>query len=231
MSHIYVPSRGPEDWQRLLAEPEKHWRDGYSAKMLAECWEAAGGFPETVRQAFEVSGIEAFEGIEPLLILPEYQTPLPGGSRPSQTDVFVLAKARGGLIAIAVEGKVEEPFGPTVDEWLARASKGKRKRLDFICETLGLDAGGVGPIRYQLLHRTASAVIEAKRFTASHAVMLVHSFSPSRTWFEDYAAFVNAMGGRAAASVVFHLPSHDNITLGCGWVSEEPTSREDEAPQ
>jgi hypothetical protein len=33
-------------------------------------------------------------------------------------------------------------------------------------------------IRYQLLHRAASVVIEAERFNASYAVLPVHSFSP-----------------------------------------------------
>jgi hypothetical protein len=36
-----VPTRGPADWQAWLADPEKHWKDGRSAKMLAEAWEGA----------------------------------------------------------------------------------------------------------------------------------------------------------------------------------------------
>jgi len=48
MSHIYVPSQGPEDWQRLLAKPEMHWRDGYSAKVFVECGEVAKGFPKAM---------------------------------------------------------------------------------------------------------------------------------------------------------------------------------------
>ena len=39
-----VPTRGPADWQAYLADPEKHWKDGRSAKMLAETWE--GGLPD-----------------------------------------------------------------------------------------------------------------------------------------------------------------------------------------
>ena len=38
LSKIYIPSTKPEDWQSLLAHPEKHWRKGYSAKALAYCW-------------------------------------------------------------------------------------------------------------------------------------------------------------------------------------------------
>lgn len=220
MATVYVPSQGPEDWQRRLAEPQKHWRDGYSAKMLAECWEAAHGLPAAVQQAFEKSGFEVFAEIEPLLILPEYKTHLPGGKTASQTDVFVLANAGGGLVAIAVEGKVEEPFGPTVAEWNAEPTPGKTKRLRFLCEILGLPVDGVGPLRYQLLHRTASAILEARRFTARHAVMLVHSFSRRRTWFDDYAAFMAALGGQAVEGSVTRIPRDGDIALYSGWVSD-----------
>jgi hypothetical protein len=46
-------------------------------------------------------------GLEPLLIVPEYRIPLPGGKRASQTDVLVLARGATGLVTIAVEGKVD----------------------------------------------------------------------------------------------------------------------------
>jgi len=35
MSRVFVSSRGRDDWRRLLADPDKHWADGYSAKSLA----------------------------------------------------------------------------------------------------------------------------------------------------------------------------------------------------
>src|ERR1700733_9198136 len=41
MSRIYVPSRGSDDWRWLLASPGLHWRQDYSAKALADSWEAA----------------------------------------------------------------------------------------------------------------------------------------------------------------------------------------------
>jgi hypothetical protein len=47
MTKIYLPSFGPTDWQRLLADPVKHWRVGYSAMALANCWEAAQGLPSS----------------------------------------------------------------------------------------------------------------------------------------------------------------------------------------
>jgi hypothetical protein len=55
-------------------------------------------------------------------------------------------------------------------------------------------------VRYQLLHRTASAVIEAERFGARHAVMLVHSFTEENLWFDDFAEFASVF--RLKAEIV-----------------------------
>lgn len=53
--------------------------------------------------------------------------------------------------------------------------------------------------RYQLLHRTASAVIEAKRFRAMAAIMVVHSCSQAHAWLGDYRHFAEQFG--AAPSI------------------------------
>jgi hypothetical protein len=185
MPGIFIASNGPDDWRGLLADPEKHWRTGYSAKALAYCWEEDDGFPTQVALLFSDSGIPTFQSIELLLAIPEHQVPLPGGGRPSQNDLFALASCRDGLISIMVEGKVSEPFGPTVEEWLIKASPGKYERLEYLRNQIGLDKEFSPHIRYQLIHRTASAVIEARRFCAKTAVMIVHSFSQEDLWFED----------------------------------------------
>ena len=58
----------------------------------------------------------------------------------------------------------------------------------FLYELLQLDEDGVLDLRYELLHRTAAAVLEAQRFTTRYALMLVHSFSstdaslPAERW-------------------------------------------------
>jgi len=77
------------------------------------------------------------------------------------------------------------------------------------------------PIRYQLIHRTASALLEADRFCASHALMLVHSFSQSHAWFEDYAAFVGLYGREAVVNGVVHVGQVGGKELYLGWVVGE----------
>ena len=218
MRRIFIASTQPEDWQRLLADPEKHWRTGFSAKALAHCWEYADGFPDEIARLFVGSRIKAFQGMEVLLILPEYQSPLPGGRRPSQSDIFVLARAQDQLISIVVEGKVSEPFGPTLEEWNATASEGKTRRLAFLRELLGLSPGLPSYIRYQLCHRAASSIVEAQRFNARSAVMLVHSFSQTDEWFEDYQAFLDLLEVTAGPNQLVFVKTLQGIDLYCGWV-------------
>jgi hypothetical protein len=217
---ILIPTKSAEDWQAFLADPG-HWRTGRSAKTLAYCWEEARGFPACVKKAFEASGLPHLKAVELLLAMPEHKVALPGGSRASQSDIFALARSSEGLIAMMIEGKVDETFGPLVSEWSVDASDGKRERLQFVLKTLSLAGKDVGAIRYQLLHRAASAVLEARRFHASHALMLVHSFCPQKTWFDDYTRFAALFGLKAAQDTVQKASSIDGLDLCLGWVCGE----------
>src|SRR6186997_2138098 len=108
---VLVPASGPDAWRTLLADPEKHWRTGYSARTLAHCWQDAQGFPPEVLHLLATSDVPALEQVELLLAFPEYQVALPGGQRPSQNDLFVLGKAHDQqLVAFTIEGKVAEAF-------------------------------------------------------------------------------------------------------------------------
>lgn len=210
---------GPEDWRKGLADPVRHWRTGHSAKALAYSWESADGFPEEVREVFKDS---QFGNVELLMGFPEYQTPLPGGSRPSQTDLFVLAEDAGDLIVVGVEGKVRENFDKLVEDWLGDApTLGQERRLSFLKQKLQVEECDVGEIRYQLLHRTAAALIEAERFDARCAVMLVHSFSQEDEHFEDYQDFLDLLGcdgDDATPNSITPVGSVGGIDLYLAWV-------------
>ncbi len=219
MKRIYVPTSSPDDWRQLLAEPKKQWRSGFSAKELAECWERANGFPPEYQELFATVNDPVLQKLELLLAIPEYQVDLPGGRRPSQNDLFVLARARDEqLVTIMIEGKVSEPFGDTLEVWLDDASKGKRARLEFLCEILGLSSKPPLHIRYQLLHRAASAIIEAKRFNAKIAMMIVHSFSPENQWFEEYQDFLGLFEISGEVNKLVKLNNHLTFSVYAGWV-------------
>jgi hypothetical protein len=80
----------------------------------------------------------------------------------------------------------------TSSERRADGSAGVETRLASIFECLGL-VDMPGHVRYQLVHRTASAVLAARQFFAQSAVMLVHSFSLADRWFEDFVAFAQLL--------------------------------------
>ena len=216
MPIIYIPASSASDWKRFLAKPEKHWRPGYSAHALASAWQESEGFPESVRRVLDKS--ELFKELEPLIAIPEHQVPLPGGRRPSQSDLWVLGRTSAGVVSIAVEGKVAEPFGPTVEEWVVDASAGKRRRLNFLRGLLALEATEIGSIRYQLLHRTASAILEGERFHAIHAMMMVHSFSEEDEWFDDYTEFVALYDAEAGINELVNVGSVSGTDLSFAWV-------------
>lgn len=218
MTKIFVPSSGPGCWKGLLGDPERHWRTGYSAKMLAHCWEDSDGFPQEIDSILNRS--DSLRGIKPLLIFPEWKVPLPGGKRPSQSDVWVLARAPKKLISIAIEGKVGETFGVIVKDWKKNASNGKHERLNYLGQCLGLSVCSLDDVRYQLIHRTASAIIEAKRFGASSAIMLVHSFSASDEGFSDYSELVKLFRATAAPAPdeLVTVQAGNGLSLHLGWV-------------
>lgn len=156
--------------------------------------------------------------------MPEHKTPLPGGRRESQSDVFLLARHNEGLLACTVEGKVEESFDVTIAEWSLAMSPGKKERLEHLCMLLGI---GSCPdnVHYQLLHRTAAAIIEAKRFGTSYAAMIVHSFSPESRWFEAYERFCGLFGETAKIGSPSLVDLPGGMKLVLGWARGEQRFR------
>ena len=86
--------------------------------------------------------------------------------------------------------------------------------------------GAPGNVRYQLLHRAASALIEAKRFGAPHAVMLVHSFSPSNLWLDDFAECCKVFKSSCAADRLASTTAANRIALHLGWGHGDERYRE-----
>ena len=221
MTQFFIPTGGPQDWQKLLADPEKHWKAGYSAYSLAMAWEGAKGhFPGEVEKTLTGSGDDGLADLEILAAFPEWKVYLPPkNSHPSQNDLFVLARGKPGLATIMIEGKVAESFGPRLQEWSSPLTPGKKERLAFIQSKLGLHGDLPGTIRYQLLHRTVSAVLEAERFQAKTAVTLVHSFSPECQWFDDFASFLALFAVKSAQTgKLYSLTTIGDVSLFAGWV-------------
>jgi hypothetical protein len=76
-------------------------------------------------------------------------------------------------------------------------------------------------IRYQLFHRTVSALVEAERFNAPYAMLIVQSFSPDKTGFKDYQAFLELFHQPVQVGNLVELPVSGSIRLFSGWISEK----------
>jgi hypothetical protein len=61
---ILIPTQSTDVWKRLLAEPNKHWKPGYSAMLMAETWENASGLPSEIAPVFHASKDGYFKDLQ-----------------------------------------------------------------------------------------------------------------------------------------------------------------------
>jgi hypothetical protein len=84
------------------------------------------------------------------------------------------------------------------------------------------------PLRYQLLHRTASAILEAQRYRTNIAALLVHSFAKDHEGFADFSAFLQAVGFDAPTYGVLVGPVvRGGVSVYAGWVEDKPQNSPD----
>lgn len=216
---IFLPSVGAQGWKQLFADPEKHWKPGMPTRALAHCWESGEGMPSEVRRVLDDD--PETRNARPLFVVPEYQVSLPGGSRPAHNDIWLLAEGSGGLISISVDGKGRESFGISVKEWFAGKPAGKEKRLRYICEQLEIPFPPPDELKYSLLQRATSAVIEARRFKAPLAVLMIHSFSSSDQGMEHFNNLLSVMGLKARGGELVSRKLSDGSRIGFAWARGE----------
>ena len=136
MKRIFLPTPSPSHWQRVLADPVKHWKPGFSAMTEAACWEnEADRLPSGIAKLLESSQEPQLTGLRLLAAFPEWAVELPGGDTPSCTDVLALAANEHGLVVIGVEAKVDEPFGPTLGEKRATGTSSGQLQSAYSTET------------------------------------------------------------------------------------------------
>jgi len=218
MKRIFVPTEAGSDWQRLLGKPELHWKSGRSAMSAAACWEDnEPRLPAEISSVLESTGDQALASLELLMAVPEWEVELPGGDRPSQTDILAITRNEHGLVILGVEAKVDEPFGPSLGERKADASSGQTERIAYLEKELGCTSSLDDGIRYQLMHRTVSALLTARAFHAETAVMFVHSFSPASRWREDFEAFASAVDGKSLTDDIYEIELDRSPRLLIGW--------------
>lgn len=186
---------------------------------MAYAWEAASGWPPEIAAA--LAGIPELSELRPLWGFPEWKTPLPGGRRKSQTDLLVIASDGSTPAAFAVEGKVNETFGDPVGVWLGQpAAPGRRQRIEYLTRLLGVNVPQLEPIRYQLVHRTAAAKIEAARLGSKIAGMIVHTWTSQDEGWSDFLAFGTLLGIEPRPGNLIWSPVAE---MWLGWINGDPT--------
>jgi len=195
---VYVPAGGLSSWQSTLPQPDRQWKRGASAFETAVFWEQGAQTTRGLhpKLATILDQHPAWHGSAVLAAFPEHGVQLPGGRRASQNDVWALLNGATGLLSLAVEGNAGEPFAHTVGEWLNRPTDDRRQRLEYLHKGLGLQMPVDDELHYQLLHRAASAILEAGRVGAKSAGMVVLSFRDDPQSKQDFARFVEAQGAK-----------------------------------
>lgn len=219
---------GPSDWRRHVAKPDKHWRPRRSAYELAMSWEAARasprGIPPDVAQVLDLFP----DTREAKLVIgfPEHRVPLEGGGHPSQNDLWALLHTGSSFISMAVEAKAGEPLDRTVARWLEDPNPRTRKlvRLAALRNHLSLERAELSAIRYQLLHRAASALVEAHRFGAAFALIAIQSFGgeSDQNSFDDVVWFAALYDAEVRQDETVLLSRRTSIPLLLAWISCKP---------
>ncbi|MDD2229794.1 MAG: hypothetical protein PHY48_10325 [Candidatus Cloacimonetes bacterium] len=195
-TNYYQPLKSHDEWRNLLSHPINHWVDGKSAKELVKLWLQTNDIPASVRSIFPDSDIK------PLFIFPEYQVQMPGKGGNSQNDLYIYASTKTNNWVIIVEAKANEVFDETVEKWYeekknANGGENAAYRLTEIQKILELKVidnppyNTIGKLRTQLFHRTASAIIEAKRVEVSKALVLIQSFANNSNNYLDFKSFLS----------------------------------------
>ena len=222
MNRLCIETRGISNWRERLANPDRQWKRTFSAFETAVSWELASksksGIPPSIEKLFRESNYG-----EPLLMfaVAEHKVDLPGGQAASQCDLWATVKTLVGMLSLTVEAKASEAFGDeTLEKWLVsggtdESKSNRNQRWDYICSHLP-ESDSFFQVRYQILHRCAAAVIEAKRFGFQYAAFVVQAFNAPAKSFQDYASFCQALKIPAARGSMA-TTSVNGISLGIGW--------------
>ncbi len=190
------------------APPKKRalqWKDGYSAKEFARSF-----FPPTLpaeleallatrfNPPFEVEGepecvvsIDALKGEQPNL------------------DLAAVVSHSSGVVALAIEAKVEEPFGSIIGKKLApktgkSPSPGTSARISALRKALcqSLDESSFLKLRYQLLYGVAAALCYAKAQGCPATIYVAYTVGrPSvEKWTDNQKAYCDLLSALGVAS-------------------------------
>lgn len=201
-----------EDWIEIVSA--RHYKPGHSAYECAQRWQGIGArFPTEIEAILRESKQRLLGSLEIKQIYAEFPVWLDTHTTPSKNDLMIFAEAPGNRkVVIAVESKCHESFAQPLENWIRTSDKPlpraqrklfksasgpvhrKVRRLNFLNTILSTNIDADSSVRYQLLHRTASAVLTARQTYAEAAVVLIQAFTESERNFQDFQDFCKLLG-------------------------------------
>ena len=174
-----------EEWYQF-APPKakgKHWKDGRSAKSLAQFMTDKNQVKKLedilVELEYDTNGV--------ISCTPEANTVLPCKGNGRNHDLLMI----GEDFVVGIEAKVSEPFGEEISTELIEASDNKKGRIDKLAnELFGCKINEVKDglkLRYQLLTGVYGTLREAKKNKKSKALFLVIVFTDGITREDENA--------------------------------------------
>ena len=174
-----------EEWYQF-APPKakgKHWKDGRSAKSLAQFMTDKNQVKKLedilVELEYDTNGV--------ISCTPEANTVLPCKGNGRNHDLLMI----GEDFVVGIEAKVSEPFGEEISTELIEASDNKKGRIDKLAnELFGCKINEVKDgleLRYQLLTGVYGTLLEAENNKKSKALFLVIVFTDGITREDENA--------------------------------------------
>ena len=174
-----------EEWYQF-APPKakgKHWKDGRSAKSLAQFMTDKNQVKKLedilVELKYNTNGV--------ISCTPEANTVLPCKGNGRNHDLLMI----GEDFVVGIEAKVSEPFGEEISTELIEASDNKKGRIDKLAnELFGCKINEVKDgleLRYQLLTGVYGTLLEAENNKKSKALFLVIVFTDGLTSEDENA--------------------------------------------
>ena len=174
-----------EEWYQF-APPKakgKHWKDGRSAKSLAQFMTDKNQVKKLedilVELEYDTKGV--------ISCTPEANTVLPCKGNGRNHDLLMI----GEDFVVGIEAKVSEPFGEEISTELIEASDNKKGRIDKLAnELFGCKINEVKDgleLRYQLLTGVYGTLREAENNKKSKALFLVIVFTDGITREDENA--------------------------------------------
>ena len=209
---ILIPATH-DDWRHRVSESTTVHTSSAPAQM-ADRWQAAAGFPAEIARLFSTA--RATRSAALLVAIPHHQVPLAGGAHAAHLDLWALVRTGRGLLSVAIDAVGAEAFDAEADDRTATTES--RRLWKGLCRLLEIHESADTPVSSQLVHRTTTALVEAKRFFARGAAVVVHSFGESRRGFSDFQQFVRLMGGALVEpGQLVEVQPREGVELYFGW--------------